>query len=209
MCCVPCPAQAGLERRSGTATNDPMRHQKILDVHPVPCPACWPSLCPPTPRVPPHMCRIPPRGFIPCRVLEHSGQEVRATAVVLKSSAWDVGLHFPVIKYTSSSVGILKCPWDHGVKFLGPGRGRAFPGSSDRPAGPRVPKPEGRPGEDHTCWDAHVGEMRRRRGLQPGCSSWNSIGVSSQLCQGHTQWRLLYLFRSAQSMALRTRDAHL
>lgn len=51
MCWVPCLAQAGLEQRSGKTTYDLMRHQKILDIHPVPCPTCLPSfypLCPAT-----------------------------------------------------------------------------------------------------------------------------------------------------------------
>lgn len=123
-------------------------------------------------------------------------------------SAWDMGLHFPVVKYPESLVRILKCPWGLGGKCLGPGRGRAFPNSSDGSAAPRAPEPQGRP------WRRpHVLRCSYGNGMGPGalasCSSWNSIGVSSQLCQSHTQRRLLYLFRSAQSMALRTRDAHL
>lgn len=124
-------------------------------------------------------------------------------------SAWDMGLHFPVIKYPKSSVMILtECPWGLGGKFLGPGRGRAFPSSSDGSAAPRAPEPHGRPWRRPHVLRCSYGEWDGG-GALASCSSWNSIAVSSQLCQSHTQRRLLYLFRSAQSMALRTRDAHL
>ena len=85
-------------------------------------------------------------------------------------SAWDMGLHFPVVKYPESSVGILKCPWGLGGKCLGPGRGRAFPNSSDGSAAPRAPEPQGRP------W-------RRPHVLRCSYGEWDGGGGSSQLFQ--------------------------
>lgn len=97
----------------------------------------------------------------------------------------------------------LQCPPGLGVKFLDPRRGRALPGASDGPTASRALKPKDRPQTLVRGNGTETGALAGLFQLEP------HQGVLSATSECHTKRRLLYLFRSAQSVALRTGDAHL
>lgn len=102
----------------------------------------------------------------------------------------------------------LNCLWGLEVKLLGPGISLSLASLID-PQAPGLPSQEGRPQERPCVLGCSCqGNGEGDEGSGPAVPAGTASGGPSERSVT-PQGRLCYLLRSAQSMALRTRDAHL